>query len=142
MVCPVNHILCGIHAPLLHPEEVGAVFIMACIHVHRTVVYHRSWVTGTPGLYERILRPRHQAGGAKKNCTRQSFHLLMFVYSGRIGSPISDASASLSSSLKSMNCGFSAVHGVQAPSFWPLGLPYFTKFVQAVSIFSDRSQSP
>jgi len=37
------------------------------------------------------------------------------AYSGMIGSPISECSASLSSNLKSMNCGFSAVQGVHAP---------------------------
>ena len=39
--------------------------------------------------------------------------LYYFCCSGKIGAPISDASASLSSSLKSMNVGFSAVQGVQ-----------------------------
>ena len=51
-------------------------------------------------------------------------------YSGRMGSPISEFSASLPSNLKSMNCGLSAVQGAQAPSPSPLGLLYLAKLVQ------------
>lgn len=55
MVCPVHHVLCGVHPPFLHPEEVGTVLVMTRIDIHGTIVYHRGRVTGTPRLYERIL---------------------------------------------------------------------------------------
>ena len=58
------------------------------------------------------------------------------------GSPKNEASASLSSSLKTMNLGFCSVQGAHAPPCGPLGSPYFTKLLHAVSIFSERSQSP
>ena len=56
MVLPVHHILRRIDAPLLHPEEVGAILVMTSINIHRTVVNHRSGVTCTPGLHKGVLR--------------------------------------------------------------------------------------
>ena len=58
------------------------------------------------------------------------------------GAPKKEASASLSLSLNTMNFGVFSVQGFQLPPFGPLGSLYLAKFVQAVSIFSLRSQSP
>ena len=55
VVGPVNHIGGRINAPLLHPEEVGTVFIMAGIDIHRAIVYHWCGVTSAPGLHKGIL---------------------------------------------------------------------------------------
>ena len=74
VVLPVHHVLCGIYAPFLHPEEVGIVFVVTRIDVHCPVVYHRSRVTGTPGLHKRILchaAQRHCQDSGKNCC---SFH--------------------------------------------------------------------
>src|SRR5574344_190018 len=59
-----------------------------------------------------------------------------------MGAPISDFSTSLASSLKSMKFGFCSVQGVHSPPCLPLGSLYLAKLVHAVSIFSERSQSP
>ena len=58
------------------------------------------------------------------------------------GSPKNEASTSLSFSLNTMNFVLFSVQGVHAPPFGPLGSLYLAKLVQAVSIFSLRSQSP
>ena len=58
------------------------------------------------------------------------------------GVPKKEASASLSSSLNTMKLGFFSVQGAHVPPFGPLGSLYFTKLLHAVSIFSERSQSP
>ena len=39
----------------LKREEVRTVFVMACVHIHRAIVYHRRRIRGTPSLYERVL---------------------------------------------------------------------------------------
>ena len=55
VILPVDHILGGIHTPLLHPEEIGIVFVMTGVNVHGTVMNHRSRVRGKPSLNKRIL---------------------------------------------------------------------------------------
>ena len=55
MVLPVHHILRRIDTPLLHPEEVSTIFVMASINIHSSVMYHWCRVAGAPSLHEGIL---------------------------------------------------------------------------------------
>ena len=55
VVGPVHHVGRTIHAPLLHPEEVGIVFIMTRIDIDSVAMHHRSRVASKPGLYKWIL---------------------------------------------------------------------------------------
>ena len=66
----------------------------------------------------------------------------MGIFEATSGFPKNDASTSLSSSLKTMNFGVFSVQGAHTPPSGPLGLLYLAKLVQAVSIFSLKSQSP
>ena len=44
MVCPVHHILGGIHTPFVHPEEVSLIFIMTGIYIETVSNNQRCWV--------------------------------------------------------------------------------------------------
>ena len=44
MVCPVHHILGGIHTPFVHPEEVSLIFIMTGIYIETVSDNQRCWV--------------------------------------------------------------------------------------------------
>ncbi len=44
MVCPVHHILGGIHTPFVHPKEVSLIFIMTGIYIETVSNNQRCWV--------------------------------------------------------------------------------------------------
>ena len=44
MVCPIHHILGGIHTPFVHPEEVSLIFVMTGIYIETVSDNQRCWV--------------------------------------------------------------------------------------------------
>ena len=76
MVLPVHHILRGINAPLLHPEEVGMILVMTRVYIHRTVMHHWCGVTGKPRLHERILCQTEGRAKREEPREKKSFHYI------------------------------------------------------------------
>ena len=78
MILPVDHIRCGIDAPLLHPEEIGIILVVAGIDIHATIVNHRGRVAGEPSLHKGILCMGSQGRKGHQGCSNSSvFHFIL-----------------------------------------------------------------
>ena len=80
VVAPVHHVGGGVDAPLLHPEEVGTVFVVTGVDVEAVAHHQRRRVAGEARLHKGVL-PRGlnrccHGGGHEKGF--QVFHVMQF----------------------------------------------------------------
>ena len=73
VVGPVYHIHSRIDTPLLHPEEIGSVLVVAGIDIHATVMNHRCRVAGKPSLYKGVLCFGSQSHEQYQDCGNHCF---------------------------------------------------------------------